>query len=34
VLSELAAAGDVKPQTVADAIERYELDPEATTELP
>jgi pyruvate dehydrogenase E1 component len=34
VLSELAVAGDVKPQSVADAIERYEIDPEATTDLP
>ena len=34
VLSELAAAGDVKPETVADAIERYDIDPEASTALP
>ena len=34
VLSELVVAGDVKPQTVADAIERYGLDPEATTDVP
>ena len=34
VLSELAVAGDVKPQSVADAIERYGFDPEATTEVP
>jgi pyruvate dehydrogenase E1 component len=34
VLQELAIAGDVKPEVVADAIKRYELDPEATTEVP
>jgi pyruvate dehydrogenase E1 component len=33
-LQELAIAGDVKPEVVADAIKRYELDPEATTEVP
>jgi pyruvate dehydrogenase E1 component len=25
VLSELAAAGDIKPETVAEAIQRYDL---------
>jgi pyruvate dehydrogenase E1 component len=34
VLQELALAGEVKPELVADAIKRYELDPEATTEVP
>ena len=34
VLSELAEAGDIKPETVSDAIERYGLDPDATTDLP
>ncbi len=34
VLSELAEAGDIKREAVADAIERYGLDPEATTEIP
>ena len=34
VLRELALSGDVKPELVADAIKRYELDPEATTEVP
>ena len=34
VLSELAEAGDVKPGVVSDAIERYGLDPDATTHLP
>jgi pyruvate dehydrogenase E1 component len=33
-LQELAIAGDVKPEVVADAIKRFELDPEATTEVP
>jgi pyruvate dehydrogenase E1 component len=34
VLRELALSGEVKPELVADAIKRYELDPEATTEVP
>jgi pyruvate dehydrogenase E1 component len=34
VLQELALAGEIKPEVVADAIKRYELDPEATTEVP
>jgi pyruvate dehydrogenase E1 component len=34
VLQELAMAGDVKPEVVVDAIKRYGLDPEATTEVP
>jgi pyruvate dehydrogenase E1 component len=34
VLADLAEAGDIKRDTVADAIARYELDPEATTDLP
>jgi pyruvate dehydrogenase E1 component len=29
VLAELARAGDVKPEAVADAIARYDLDPDA-----
>jgi pyruvate dehydrogenase E1 component len=29
VLQSLAATGDVKPEAVADAIARYEIDPEA-----
>jgi pyruvate dehydrogenase E1 component len=33
-LQELALAGEIKPEVVADAIKRYELDPEATTEVP
>jgi len=33
VLSELAVAGDVKPEVVSDAIDRYDIDPEATTEV-
>jgi pyruvate dehydrogenase E1 component len=33
-LQELAIAGDVKPEVVADAIKRFELDPEATTQVP
>ena len=34
VLSELAAAGEIKHETVAEAITRYNIDPEATTDLP
>jgi pyruvate dehydrogenase E1 component len=34
VLSELAVAGEVKLEAVAEAIDRYGLDPEATTALP
>jgi pyruvate dehydrogenase E1 component len=36
VLSGLAAHGDVKPETVQDAIQRYGIDPEAlpATHLP
>jgi len=34
VLQELAMAGELKRETVAEAIGRYELDPEATTEVP
>jgi len=34
VLAELADRGDVKRETVADAIARYDLDPDATTALP
>jgi pyruvate dehydrogenase E1 component len=34
VLRELALSGEVKPELVADAIKRYDLDPEATTEVP
>jgi pyruvate dehydrogenase E1 component len=33
-LHELALAGEVKREVVAEAIQRYELDPEATTALP
>ena len=29
VLQALAATGDVKPEAVADAIARYDIDPEA-----
>ncbi len=32
-LAELAETGDIKRETVAEAIERYELDPERTTAL-
>jgi pyruvate dehydrogenase complex dehydrogenase (E1) component len=28
VLQGLARTGDLKPETVADAIRRYEIDPE------
>ncbi len=34
VLQELALAGELKREAVAEAIARYELDPEATTEVP
>jgi pyruvate dehydrogenase E1 component len=34
VLQELALAGDLDRDKVAEAIKRYELDPEATTEVP
>jgi pyruvate dehydrogenase E1 component len=34
VLYELSLSGTVKRETVADAIKRFELDPEATTEVP
>jgi pyruvate dehydrogenase E1 component len=34
VLYELALAGDVKREIVAEAIQRYGIDPEATTDLP
>jgi len=34
VLQQLALSGDLKPETVAEAIKRYDLDPEATTEVP
>ena len=34
VLHELALAGDLKPEVVAEAIKRYDLDPDATTEVP
>ena len=33
-LAELAAQGDLKPEVVADAIARYGIDPDATTEVP
>ena len=33
VLAELAVAGDVKRETVAEAIQRYDIDPDATTDL-
>ncbi len=33
VLAELSVGGDVKRETVAEAITRYGLDPEATTEV-
>jgi pyruvate dehydrogenase E1 component len=32
-LASLAALGDVKPETVADAIKRYDIDPEAPYSL-
>jgi pyruvate dehydrogenase E1 component len=31
VLADLAQAGELKPEVVSEAIERYELDPEAST---
>jgi pyruvate dehydrogenase E1 component len=34
VLQELALAGDLDREKVAEAIKRYDLDPEATTEVP
>jgi pyruvate dehydrogenase complex dehydrogenase (E1) component len=34
VLQELALAGDIDRDRVAEAIKRYDLDPEATTEVP
>jgi pyruvate dehydrogenase E1 component len=34
VLSQLAAAGAIEAKAVAAAIERYGIDPEATTEMP
>ena len=34
VLHELALGGEVKDETVAEAISRYDLDPEATTAVP
>jgi pyruvate dehydrogenase E1 component len=34
VLQELALAGELKREAVAEAITRYGLDPEATTEVP
>jgi pyruvate dehydrogenase E1 component len=34
VLQELALGGELKRETVAEAIKRYGLDPEATTEVP
>ncbi|MBA2549469.1 MAG: pyruvate dehydrogenase (acetyl-transferring), homodimeric type, partial [Nocardioidaceae bacterium] len=34
VLAELAVAGDIKRETVAEAIQRYDIDPDATTDLP
>ncbi|MBA3622421.1 MAG: pyruvate dehydrogenase (acetyl-transferring), homodimeric type, partial [Euzebyales bacterium] len=34
VLAELAVAGDVKREIVAEAIQRYGIDPDATTDLP
>ncbi|MBA3620778.1 MAG: pyruvate dehydrogenase (acetyl-transferring), homodimeric type, partial [Euzebyales bacterium] len=33
VLAELAVAGDVKREVVAEAIQRYDIDPDATTEV-
>jgi pyruvate dehydrogenase E1 component len=33
VLAELAVAGDVKREVVAEAIQRYDIDPDATTDL-
>jgi pyruvate dehydrogenase complex dehydrogenase (E1) component len=34
VLQELALAGDIDRDRVAEAIKRYDLDPEASTEVP
>jgi pyruvate dehydrogenase E1 component len=34
VLQELALAGDIERDRVAEAIKRYDLDPDATTEVP
>jgi len=34
VLQQLALSGDLKPETVAEAIKTYGLDPDATTEVP
>jgi pyruvate dehydrogenase E1 component len=34
VLQELALAGDLDREVVAEAIKRYDLDPDATTEVP
>jgi hypothetical protein len=34
VLQELALGGELKREAVAEAIKRYDLDPEATTEVP
>ncbi|MDQ3537778.1 MAG: pyruvate dehydrogenase (acetyl-transferring), homodimeric type [Actinomycetota bacterium] len=33
VLADLAVAGDVKREAVAEAIQRYDIDPDATTDL-
>jgi pyruvate dehydrogenase E1 component len=34
VLQELSLAGDLERDVVAEAIKRYDLDPDATTEVP
>jgi pyruvate dehydrogenase E1 component len=34
VLQELALAGDIDRDRVAEAIKTYDLDPDATTEVP
>ena len=34
VLADLARAGEIKPGTVAEAIARYELDPDETPDVP
>jgi pyruvate dehydrogenase E1 component len=34
IVQELALAGDVERDLVAQAIKRYDLDPDATTEVP
>jgi pyruvate dehydrogenase E1 component len=34
VLQELSLANSLEREVVADAIKRYELDPDATTEVP